>query len=439
VTDPDLDIPDEPYPRVVFISINPFSQTSNNGKTFASFFEGYPREAIAQLYFHRELPSSPVTDNYFRITEEALLGNVFRPWRVQGERVGPTSTSTRRIPERAHTTLKGSPTARLLRQVLWTGLRLENSDLIGWLDEFRPEVLMFCGGNATALYPKVAALASRYSAKVVLYVTDDYVLPSRTPNVSARIARLWNRREFVRFARHADLVLTIGERMSATYVREFGVESVPVMNMVPVPSAPPAPRHRASDETYTLMYAGSLHSNRWRVLEWLGGRIRVLADQGVRVRLKLYGPEPSPEALQAVHNPPYSAFLGLLSPAELAEQMDKAHALVHVEAADPASIEVTRLSVSTKIPEYLASGRSILAIGPGGVASIDYLAENGVAQVVHPGDAERLDEALLALVRDGAEARDQIGRAFKLAQKNHDGDRIRESLWRRLSEIAGSS
>jgi hypothetical protein len=38
-------------PRVLFVSVNPFSATSNNGKTFASFFEGYPKASIAQLYF----------------------------------------------------------------------------------------------------------------------------------------------------------------------------------------------------------------------------------------------------------------------------------------------------------------------------------------------------------------------------------------------------
>ncbi len=96
-------------PRVLFVSVNPFSQTSNNGKTFASFFEGYGTDALAQLYFHRELPSSPVCDNYFRITDEDLVHDLVRPWRVTGERVTARSSSTTPIPRRTHSPLRGSP------------------------------------------------------------------------------------------------------------------------------------------------------------------------------------------------------------------------------------------------------------------------------------------------------------------------------------------
>lgn len=426
----------ERLPHVLFVSVNPFSSTSNNGKTFASFFEGYPSDSIAQLYFHREIPSSPVCARYFRITDEALLKDVIRPWRITGERVSATSPSRTPIPPSIHTALKGSQTARLIRQVLWTGVRLENRELLAWLDDFGPEIVFFCGSDSVSLYRKVTALANRYGAKMVFYVTDDYVLPTRSRNISAKAIRSWTRREFRRLTSRAELVLTIGDGMSSRYEREYGIVSVPVMNMVPVPQAQPAPRHRPNpQEPFTLLYAGSLHSNRWKVLARIVERLPQLDERGISIRMKIFGPELSAEMRPSLDLFPYVEHGGLLSPSDLKSAISEADALLYVEADDPASMEVTALSVSTKIPEYLVSGRSILAIGPRGIAAIDYLWSKSAAIVVEPSDTDGLDEALSSIALDPMLARDLTERAFALARANHDGPRTRSMLWGRLKGL----
>ena len=44
------------FKRILIISMNPLSDIYNNGKTLTSFFEGYPRTHIAQLFFSSEQP-----------------------------------------------------------------------------------------------------------------------------------------------------------------------------------------------------------------------------------------------------------------------------------------------------------------------------------------------------------------------------------------------
>ena len=429
----------ERLPRVLFVSVNPFSSTSNNGKTFASFFEGYPTESVAQLYFHRELPSSTVCQNYFRITDEHLLKDLARPWRVTGEKVSNVSTSSSPIPEKTHAALKGSRTAHLVRQLVWTQVRLDNSKLLAWLEEFDPEIVFFCGGGAAALYPKVSALADQHRAKLALYITDDYVLPIASSNASARAMRLWTRRVFEHLAARADLVLTIGELMSERYKEEFGFDSFPVMNMVDVPEVQPEahPTAACPEEPLTLVYAGSLHSNRWQVLEKVVESISRLAERGVAARLRVFGPMPTPEMLAAIHRPPLARYGGLLSPDELGRAIADADVLVHVEADDAESVAVTALSVSTKIPEYLASGRSILAVGPRGLASIEYLYAHGVATVLEPHDTTGLDDAIESLALQPEIRAELARRGFVLALANHKGARIRCMLWDRLKSMVG--
>lgn len=424
-------------PRVLFVSVNPFSATSNNGKTFASFFAGYPRDAIAQLYFHRELPSSPYCDNYFRFTDGEVLRNVLTPWRVSGERVDSNSQDANAIPASVHRTLRASPTARLLRQVLWCRIRLDSAEFSAWIEEFQPDVIMFCGGDAAYLYRKVKDLADRADARIVLYITDDYVLPRRTKNLAGNILRRWVRREFQSMGAKASLVLTIGELMSTVYQKEFGLKSTPIMNAVDVPVGPPAPALRAEATCpFVFLYAGSLHSQRWRPISQLIARLKSLNESGqCSSRLIICGSPPEPHVLQVLTQPPHAEFIGLLSPAELREQTRRADALVHVESDAPEAIAATRLSLSTKIPEYLISGRPVLAIGPPAIASIRYLAETGAARIVGNNDVAALDAAILSLVNDPQESAILVDRAFRLASENHDGARVRRTLWRRLQEL----
>jgi len=422
------------FPRVLFVSVNPFSATSNNGKTFASFFDGYPSASLAQLYFHRELPTSSVCQRYFRITDEQLLRSMPRPWLVSGERVTAASPSSSLIPERTHLALKTSRTARLFRQLLWTAVRFDEPTLESWLDEFQPEVIFFCGGDAAALYDKVSKVAARYGARRVLYVTDDYVLPTGSRHPSVLVMRAWTRRVFTRFAREADLVLTIGDAMSRTYARVFGIDSVPIMNMVQVPATRPRPSDKPTNQPLRLLYAGSLHSNRWRVLRQVVDSCERLANLGVNVQLRMVGPEPTTDQRLAVHRPPYGVHDGLLDPEDLRRAMAESDTMVHVESGDPDSMAATALSVSTKIPEYLVSGRGVLAIGPRGLASIDYLEDHRAALVVEPDDDAGLDRALTSLATN-RELHDELAaRGFALARRNHDGHRSRSILWARLRE-----
>ena len=85
-------------------------------------------------------------------------------------------------------------------------------------------------------------------------------------------------------------------------------------------------------------------------------------------------------------------------------RLRSATALLFVESLQPEIAAFTRLSVSTKVPQYLAARRPIVAVGPRGQASIGELAENAsTALIVHGTSAADLEplERFLVTSRQG--------------------------------------
>ena len=79
----------EQYPRVLVISHTVLAKNTSMGKTLDSYFSGWPREKIAQLYVQSEVPTDPLCANYFRYTDPDALKSILQRRRqgsVFGER-----------------------------------------------------------------------------------------------------------------------------------------------------------------------------------------------------------------------------------------------------------------------------------------------------------------------------------------------------------------
>lgn len=427
----------ETLPRVLIVTVNPLSATSNNGKTFASFFQGYPSEKLAQLYFHRETPSSDVSDNYYRISDEDVVRFVRGKTTVLGGRVEAETVPDQLLPARVTRALASFRIVRLARAALLRRILSGNhAALSAWLHDLHPELIFFCGGDATYLYPLVESIASDFQAPIVTYVTDDYVLPSATGGPFAWLARRITRRNFLRACDRSALVLTIGDKMSAVYSRHFGVASRPIMNLVTVPDArlPLPPREPGAP--VTLCYAGGLHFNRWEILSRVGESLDRLAEEGINARLLVYtATELDSKMTRALGKSRRLHVRGSVGQDALQDVYASSEVLVHVESFGRADWVSTQLSISTKIPEYFASDRCILAVGPPGVASIEYLQATDAAFVATSLDEAALDALLRKVLSDEGLRLSRAAKGLEVAAQNHDAARVRRQLWRDFVEI----
>lgn len=421
-------------PRVLIISINPLSATSNNGKTFASFFKGYPRQQVAQLYFHRETPSSDVCSHYYRIGDEEYARYHLRLEKTLGAPATTHDIPQTLISPKAIDFAKASHAIRLLRSVAWTRLDFNAPGVHQWLCKFQPEIIFFCGGDANYLYAPVLKLARELDIPFIYYITDDYVLPDRHAGRLERIKRSWTRQVFLQAASASAMTLTIGSAMSQAYRDAFGIESETIMNLVDLPKQ--FPTRDASEEKTTICYVGGLHLDRWRVLLRVADSLRRLAQAGhAFYSLDVYAPEVPSEAQAQLSAHPHISYRGHIPAKEVPEALARARVLLHVESFDPAARRATLLSISTKIPEYLIAGRCILAVGPAEAASIKYLREAGAAFVVSGQGQAELDATLESALSSEPSREQAIEAGFCLARQNHDGKARRAWFHQAITEL----
>ena len=261
------------------------------------------------------------------------------------------------------------------------------------VEDFGPQVIhSLLGGVRITKF--VTALARRLGVPVVPHFMDDWMDNLFTDGQLFGLARREAERSIHRLLLHAPRILTVGSDMNTHYAATLRRPAVVVGNSADFDLFDHlvAQRRPASDGPHTLRYVGGLHLGRAEVLRAVGRALDGQHVGGRRWQLALNIPPQDVKAAQLLDREvPSITNEGSLDHAEVPRTIVNSDAVLFLESSDPGITSFTRLSVSTKVPEYLASGRPVLAIGPRDQASIRTLRRAGTA--VYGGDG-RTEHAL---------------------------------------------
>ena len=190
--------------------------------------------------------------------------------------------------------------------------------------------------------------------------------------------------------------------------------------------------------TVRFTFTGAMAPNRWRPLQAIGQALLELRAENVNGELVLYSLPEDLEAYGKAFESLGSAVrvAGTAAPGEVAAIQRDADVLVHAEAFDDDTRRYTRLSFSTKIPQYLAAGRCVFAYGPAESASIRYIG-NSCAGIAESGESSEAIRNALRRIIESAELRERAGRAaVEMAIQFHDASRQRERFRQVLLDAA---
>jgi hypothetical protein len=365
-------------PRILIVSNNSLSETKNNGKTIASIFKCFDQNNIAQLYFSDESPDIEKFNIFFNISDSFMISSLIKKkaqYKVKINNRNNKNSISRKLVAYLNRFFNQSNFLRLIREILWSSNRWNSVELNLWLNSFSPELIFFCAGDSIFAYKIMFYIKKKFGAKLITFITDDYILKRTTINIFWKIRRNMIFRFMSNAVKESDLFATISFKMRSTYKEIFNKESIVLNNSIELLNE--NVKKNINHESIILTYAGSLHSKRHITLAFLAKAIKINNFEGkTHIYLKIYSNTiPSKKILRSISVEDSSVFLGSLNKKELEIVLNNSDILVHVESFSKKSIETTLLSLSTKIPEYMSFRKPILAIGPKQVASMHYLSD----------------------------------------------------------------
>ena len=419
----------EKYPRVLVISHNPFSDTQNNGKTLSAFFSGWPKDKIAQLYLTPDKPDFTICEKFYRITDLDVLKRFIKKGscgsEIKKENIIPNEKEILHKNKLyifiRNLFLKRLPIMYCIRNIVWQKVKPWNDKkLEDWINEFKPEVVFFQSSNVYSVFDMVNHICNKFKTTLFMETTDDYVTKhfSIDPFYLIDINKMRERYQLL--VNKSKYIFAISDFMAREYKEKFGGNYKVAMNSIDI-SNEVIPYKNVNNETIRLLYTGNLGLNRWKVLEKIGKVLKRLNEKGIKAKLDIYSIDrPANNILKRLNIKNVMEYKGALDKEGLIRERNISDILLHVESFDRKNKNITRLSISTKIPECLLSERCLVVVGPSEIASVKYVKENKIGKIINCLNDKDMENKFKDIIENREERIKYINSGKKIAKQRHD-------------------
>lgn len=426
--------------NVLIISQPVLSYSNNMGKTLMAYFSAFPANNVSQFFLRQGEPTNTdVCENYYRFSDldavksilnHKIRGTVFDKTQI----VPPVVDEPENIKLDDAYKLGAAHKAWMLlaRDTIWKLSNWKNKKLLAWLDSMNPDIIFLAPGDGAFSYRLADEIARYLSKPLAVVCMDDYFINNRNKGeLLGGIRQKLFMNVVNKTIQNAAAIFTICDEMNKAYTNLFHKQCVTLHT-----SADNKSMVLKSDAS-RVSYIGNLSCGRYKTLLELGRAISEINDDTLTKVIDVYSGSKEAEYISPLKNAPGINFRGAIPAEQVPEVMSESVMVIHTESFDPAMKELVRFSVSTKIAESLMYGPCLLAYGPEGIASIDYLKENNAAYVIsRPEDLEKGLEKILT----NKELREQIVRnARALALKNHNTDVNPRKVRKWLQEVVDKS
>lgn len=414
--------------KILLIASNCLSKSSNNGKTVASLLSQFGQNNIRQIYFSfNETPDFDLCHSYYRLSDIDIMKGIFKKNCGHIIRRELTESEVKANKRNYIVNYGKKLLTPFMRDAIWYFSKWKSPMLMQWIYEFAPDVIFFVGGYSWFSNNIAVKLSVSLNIPLVSYYTDDYVLYSIPQNPLSSIIKKRRIHIYKRTISHSHLRYVIGEEMASAYNDYWHKEFIPIMNSVDI--YPYQPKN--TSEKLAISYFGGLHLYRWKSIALLAKLLPKNCNINIYTQSDI-----TEEISIAFSTLPNVNFCGSVYGTELIQSMQNSDMLLHIESNDKYYRRLTKLSVSTKIPEYLISSRPILAFGPTEVASIKLLKDNNIGYVVDIDGTESLiKEQLAHIYQDRANFAKVSLKGYNYAITKFDKKKISEMVFNQICSI----
>lgn len=315
----------------------------------------------------------------------------------------------------------------VIRDFIWSVGQWFDSDLKQFIKEANPDVLYLPIYASWYMCNVQNKIVKYCHVPCVGHISDDVYSypPNRYKQPLFTFYRTVLRNKLRKLIDKTSYLEVFANNMAVEYSKLFNKRCYLIGKGIDVSSCVIPERKGAPRVPLKFVYTGNIGSSRYLQLARLGKALdAIMPKQAI---LDIY----TGSYIDSIIYTSYSMIesiriKGSVPAAEVKLIQSDADLLVHVEDFSPQSVFETKMSFSTKIIDYMLTGRPIVAIGPSSVCSIDTLLESGTAIVATS------DEEILKVITDIKEHRADFNALRKntiiYLKENRDRNKIQDGI-----------
>jgi hypothetical protein len=393
------------------------------GKTLKGLFDSFDMENLCQLYLYPSYPNIDMCNSYFRITDIEVLksiisreksGNIIDKSKIKEENLIFDDKLKARNPYTMN--IKKKSYMMLARDLIWRLGRWRTQELLEWIKREKPDIIFFASGDSCFSYNIALNISESFNIPLVTYFCDDYYSMDRLTLSPLYWTNKLLIRKYIKIAiERSKKIIYISEDFEQFYYLLTGKHGITIMT----PFSEIMEYDKISEsKPLVISYIGNVTLNRWQTLKKIGQTLDRYNIDKTQFILKIYTQNDNKRIIDELSECKSIVYMGALSTAEVLKTMKESNFLLHVESFKKSDAIRVRFSISTKIADYLASNKPIIAIGPQNIASIKYLRENNAAYVID--NESMIEEKMIKYLTDERHDDLIIKNAIILADKNHN-------------------
>lgn len=397
------------FPKVLIIGTTPYAP-NNQSRAIDTYFRGWPKDNLRQIFSNVKTPMKGHCASYFQVTDIDVAKKLFCFKKVVGRILNYED-----LPDNPPDFSMGKllPLAKkrwyryYARKMLWARKRWLTPALREWVEEFGPQIVFLQLSDDYFLLDISLYFAEEYKIPIVLTIGDDYYFAKRRNILLAPYFHGY-RRLFDRIMNTKGFSVCISEKIARQYNQHFQKQGFPVYLHSSITSRPVGSFH------YKFNYFGNLAIGRHLSLATLGDALAKVNPE-FHVDVFCGNLSKATKRFLTQHNcVPHDA----IPYEEVKEKVNSGSFNIIASGFRKQDIEAGRFSLSTKVADLLIAPGPILAIGPVGDGTIDYLLEKNCALVITEKTAAF--GILKNTIYNETLLKEKVDRAREVSREEHD-------------------
>ena len=423
-------------PKVLIVSRGVWDDAGTSS-TLSNIFLNYDSSKLSQIYIETKKPNTRLCQSFFQISEFSLIKKLYK-WRTRtGRRVDASYEENSSVAQKEASTMQyvrghRSFAYNILRELLWHFNGWKTKELRSFIKEENPDVVWLTGSPLILMNRLSQYVVKQAGKPYCLYEMDDvYSYKNCGGNPFKYAYRFFLRYRVKKLMRGASQVFVISPKMKKEFDALFGIDSIVLTKGIDLSDRPFLGVTPSSP--VNMVYAGNLLYGRMSTVEKMASSLDEINKSSKRIVLTIYTGTPVPDSVREKMTKGGSVIFHQPVPyAQVEEVIRRSDVVLFAESFDEKKKNIARLSFSTKITDYLAGGKCVLAIGPADIAPMEYLRDNDAAITV---TSERdITEQLEYLLSPGVVGR-YARKAYDCGKKNHDKMSLDSIVFGKLREI----